>query len=287
MHRRDFIIPAALALLFSPGLVYGKNIFRQQHKKRMKLTLIRHATLLVELAGKKILVDPMLSPAGAMDPVQQASNNLRIPMTPLPFDNASLERLILEVDAVLVTHTHRDHWDEEAQKRIPKHHLLFCQPADEEKIKAQDFTQVQAIADTFTWGKLTISRVGGQHGTGEIGKKMGPVSGFVLQAMEQRLYIAGDSIWCEEVRQTLTAYQPNVVVVNAGAAQFLQGGPITMTAVDVQQVIQAAPASRVVAVHMDNVNHCLLTREALRGFLTDRKLNDRCLVPADGDSLTF
>ncbi|MDX5421239.1 MAG: MBL fold metallo-hydrolase [Hymenobacteraceae bacterium] len=253
----------------------------------MKLTLLRHATLLIEMGGKKILVDPMLSAQGAMEPVQQAGNERRIPMTPLPLSEKELELLLHQVDAVLITHTHRDHWDTEAQRRIPKHKPLFCQPADEEKLKAQGFTRVQAVADTHAWEKLTISRTGGQHGTGEIGNKMGPVSGFVLQDARQRLYIAGDTIWCDEVRHALTAHQPDVVVVNAGAAQFLQGDPITMTAEDVLQVAQAVPSSRIVAVHLDTVNHCLLTRDELRTFLAGHKLTGRSLVPADGESLSF
>lgn len=287
MHRRAILKSGILAglFLYTGGIGEFLRTIRKEH--HMKLTLLRHATLLVEMGGKKILVDPMLSAQGAMEPVQQAGNERRIPMTPLPLGEEELDLLLDAVDAVLITHTHRDHWDEEAQRRIPKDKMLFCQPADEEKIKTQGFTRVQVVADTHSWGKLTISRTGGQHGTGEIGKKMGPVSGFVLQAEEHRLYIAGDTIWCDEVRQALAAHRPDVVVVNAGAAQFLQGDPITMTAEDVRQVMQAAPASRVVAVHMDTVNHCLLTQAAFRSFLTERKLNDRCLVPADGECLTF
>ncbi len=251
------------------------------------MTLLRHATLLVELDGKKLLVDPMLSPKEAMEPVQNASNQLRIPMAPLPLPDKELPKLIASVEAVLVTHTHRDHWDEAAQQLIPKSKLLFCQPEDEEKLRQQGFTQVTAVVESYTWGRTTIRRTGGQHGTGEIGKKMGPVSGFVLGSEEHRLYIAGDTIWCTEVQQALARYKPNVVVVNAGAAQFLQGDPITMTTEDVQQVILAAPAAKVVAVHMDTVNHCHLTRSELRNYLTEKKLADRCLVPADGENYYF
>ncbi|PRY03130.1 L-ascorbate metabolism protein UlaG (beta-lactamase superfamily) [Pontibacter ummariensis] len=253
----------------------------------MKLTLIRHATLLVEMNDKKILVDPMLSPKGAMEPVQNASNNWPIPMTSLPLTEQELGNLLATADAILVTHTHRDHWDDEAQKRVPKDKLLFCQPEDEAKLKAQGFTQVQPIKDKHNWGELHFSRTEGRHGTGDIGMKMGPVSGFVLQAPGHRLYVAGDTIWCKEVQQALQAYHPDVVVVNAGAAQFLQGDPITMTGEDLLQVMKAAPTARLVAVHMDTVNHCVLTRSKLNTFLSKQQLADRCLVPADGESIYF
>ncbi|WP_439879654.1 MBL fold metallo-hydrolase [Pontibacter sp. MBLB2868] len=253
----------------------------------MKLTLLRHATLVVELAGKKILIDPMLCVKEAMEPVQNASNQLRIPMTPLPLTANQLTKLIDSVDAVLITHTHRDHWDEAAQNLIPKSKHLFCQPQDEEKLREQGFSKVHAVSDEFKWDEVTINRTGGQHGTGEIGKKMGPVSGFVLQANDQTMYLAGDTIWCAEVQEALATYKPGVVVVNAGAAQFLQGDPITMTADDVRHVIQAAPASKVVAVHMDTVNHCHLTRTKLRAYLTENKLANKCLIPEDGQTLSY
>jgi hypothetical protein len=38
------------------------------------------------------------------------------------------------------------------------------------------------------------------------------------------LYIAGDSIWSDELASTVRRHEPHVTVVNAGAAQFLEGG---------------------------------------------------------------
>jgi hypothetical protein len=117
---------------------------------------------------------------------------------------------------------------------------------------------------------------------------MAPVSGFVLSAEgEPVLYIAGDTIWCEEVRDALSAHSPGVVVVNAGGARFNVGDPITMTAEDVIAVAQATPAETVVvAVHMDAINHCVDTRAALRRALREASLlESRVLVPDDAAAL--
>jgi hypothetical protein len=78
-----------------------------------------------------------------------------------------------------------------------------------------------------------------------------------------------------------------VTVVNAGAAQFLEGGPITMDAAGVCHTAQTAPPTRVVAVHMEAINHCLLTRAALRTELAGRGLATRVVVPGDGEELAF
>ncbi|MNT60177.1 Beta-lactamase superfamily domain protein [compost metagenome] len=117
---------------------------------------------------------------------------------------------------------------------------------------------------------------------------MGTVSGFVIEAPgAPSVYLAGDTIWCPEVAQTIERHQPEVVVVNAGAAQFEFGGPITMTATDVAAVCRAAPKAHVVAVHMDAINHCRLTRQALRAHLDQEGLSERVLIPADGETLEF
>ena len=86
----------------------------------MRIQLVRHATLVITLGDVKLLADPMLSPAGAMDPVANASNQHRIPLVDLPFGDAELAQLLARIDGVLVTHTHRDHWDARAVALIAK-----------------------------------------------------------------------------------------------------------------------------------------------------------------------
>jgi len=257
---------------------------RGSHLKEplMKLRLLRHATLVVEVAGKRILVDPMLSKKGAMDPVANAGNDNRIPMVELPVGAAELDKLLKTTDAVLITHIHRDHWDAAAQEMIGKNTMLFCQPADAEKIRGEGFTHVQSIEDRTEWNGITIHRTNGQHGTGEIGKKMGIVSGYVLIYKKQRLYIAGDTIWCSDVQDALTKHQPTHIILNGGGAQFLEGGAITMTIHDVLQV-PVFTTSTIDIVHLETVNHCLQRRADFRAAIKDTDLSKQIRVPNDGD----
>jgi L-ascorbate metabolism protein UlaG (beta-lactamase superfamily) len=254
----------------------------------MYIQLLRHATLVVVIGNRTLLVDPMLSPAGAMDPVANAANQRRIPLVELPIGEAELAELVARADGLLVTHTHRDHWDARAAELIPKDKPILCQPPDAAVIGGAGFTDVRPLEGAGEWLGLTVARTGGRHGTGEIGQRMGAVSGFVIRADgEPSLYIAGDTIWCDEVAVALAQHQPDVVVLNAGAAQFLTGDPITMTAADVAQVCAAAPDARLVAVHMGAINHCLLTREALREQLDAAGQAGRVAIPEDGEALEF
>ena len=45
-----------------------------------------------------------------------------------------VEELLAGVDAVILTHTHLDHWDEAAQKAIPKDLPLFVQNEEDARL---------------------------------------------------------------------------------------------------------------------------------------------------------
>ncbi|MBA2682809.1 MAG: MBL fold metallo-hydrolase [Ktedonobacteraceae bacterium] len=255
----------------------------------MHIHFLRHATLVLTIDNLTLLVDPMLSPLEAMDPIPNAGNQRRIPMVPLPLSDEELQQMLGGIDAVLVTHTHLDHWDASAQSMLPKSLPLLCQPENREALEQAGFSQVVPVTEHLTWRGLQIDRTGGQHGTGEVGKRMGSVSGFVLQAKgEPVLYVAGDTIWCSEVEQALKQFSPDVVVLNAGAPTFITGGgPITMDEEDVCQVGRSIPEAKVIAVHMETVNHCRLTRAALRTKVEAEGLEKQVSIPQDGATLTF
>jgi L-ascorbate metabolism protein UlaG (beta-lactamase superfamily) len=253
----------------------------------VKIRLIRHATLWLEYAGETILVDPMLSEAGANPPIINTANDRRNPLVPLPLPVESL----LHTSLVLITHRHRDHWDEQAAALLSKNTPVICQPSDAEALSDSGFVQVTPVEQVLQWQAILLHRTGGQHGTGEIGQAMGLVSGFVLQSPgEPTLYLAGDTIYCPEVEAALDLFQPVITVVNAGGARFVTGDPITMTAKDVASVCRhsahaGAAHTRVIAVHLDAINHCLETREDLRSRLQEENLDDQVSIPEDGDWL--
>src|ERR671925_2176099 len=117
----------------------------------MRLRLIRHATLLVEYAGQRILVDPMLDDAGARPPIENSPNPRKNPLVPLP---VSAQEATSNVNCVLVSHTHSDHWDGNAAKLLPKQIPLFGQVEDEAKFRSQGFTNIQPVRESMTFNGI-------------------------------------------------------------------------------------------------------------------------------------
>lgn len=246
----------------------------------VKIQLLRHATLIITINEKKILVDPMLSPQGVMPPIQNSPNPQQNPLVEIPI-RIDLQK---DIDGVLLTHIHRDHLDEVAIKTLPLDKPILCQPEDESKLKEAGFLNLYPIHDELCWEEIMIKRTGAEHGMGEIAIQMAPVSGYVLKREgEPSLYIAGDSIYCEEVSRVLAMNQPKIIVLNAGGARFNVGDPITMTAEDVIKVCHEAPNAKVIAVHMDAINHCIESRADLRTRLKKEGLLKQVLIPMDGE----
>jgi L-ascorbate metabolism protein UlaG (beta-lactamase superfamily) len=246
----------------------------------MRLTLVRHATFRVELGGWNVLIDPMLDPAGARPPVASTPNAVPNPLVELP---VPAEAVVSGLDAVVVTHLHADHLDETAVRLVPHELPLVCQPPDVERLAAHGFARLVPVDDTAELGPLRLARTGGRHGTGEIADRLAPVSGFVLDTGEGRLLLAGDTVWCDELAEALERHRPDAVVLNAGGARFLEGDPITMTAEDVARVAAAVPQARLVAVHLEAINHCVETRAELRERTAAAGLD--VAIPADGETI--
>lgn len=295
MHIKTLATSIALALgLAGQGAFANESVAMGAQDGEVKVQLIRNATVKITYADTTFLIDPMLAKKGAYPGFEGTyRSHLRNPLVELPMP---AEAVFGDVDAIIVTHTHLDHWDDAAQALLPKDIPLFTQhEADAELIRSQGFTDVRILADTAEFGGVTLSRTGGQHGTDEMFANtelagfLGDAMGVVFEAPEhETLYLVGDTIWRNEVGQALAEYHPQVVVANAGYARVNgYDGAIIMGKEDVVRLAEQAPEATVVAVHMDAINHMGQSRDELSGYVREQELEQRVEIPKDGETLIF
>lgn len=255
----------------------------------MKIHQIRNATIIIEFAGKKILVDPMLSDKGALPTTYIPAKNWSFKRNPLQDLPISKTEIVKDLDFVFLSHLHFDHWDMEAVNTLSKGIKIFVQDeADRLKVENSGFNNVEVLTENSSCGEIKLSRTRAQHGKGFMLRLAGAVCGLVLKhPKEKTLYLAADTVWYPGVQEALDLHKPEVVVLNGGDNQFFFGGQLVMNKEDISEVHRASPKATIVISHMEGVNHNTLTRKELKEFLSEKGITGKVNVPEDGQSYTF
>lgn len=259
----------------------------------VKFQQIRNATIKLQYAGTTFLVDPMLAKKGTYPGFEGTYNSeLRNPLVELPMP---LNKVV-KADAVIVTHTHLDHWDDAAKQSLPKNIPIFAQnEQDAQSIRKDGFRDVRVLTENTVFKGTRLSKTGGQHGDDAVmqsplGEILGTVAGVVFQRPGHKsVYVAGDTVWNRHVEEAIGKYQPDVIILNTGYAR-VKGfdGSIIMGKEDLLRAYELAPKATVIGSHMEAVNHAMQSRQELRDFIAEKGMSaKRVLVPADGASYSF
>lgn len=150
------------------------------------VTRIVHASLILETANTRVLVDPWFH-SGTFT---SQTEPLGLTPTALP-----------DVAAVLLTHGHSAHFDEtalaELAKKVPR---AIAPPPLAEKLRALGFREVVPLDwwDYTDVGPVRVTAVPASHPVRE--------NGYVLASERARVYVAGDTRWFGELVDVATAF---------------------------------------------------------------------------------
>src|SRR5688500_2184652 len=118
----------------------------------MQITYIGHATLLIEIAGVRILTDPNFE--GSLGRFLRRVSEPGIPLAKLP-----------KVDVVLLTHAHADHLSFEALDALPKEIPVYAPPVIARWLHQRGYPHAQPLApnDTIRVETLHIHAAAARH----------------------------------------------------------------------------------------------------------------------------
>lgn len=310
--RRSFLqhtgaAAVASALVGLPAELNGAN--RVRNLATVEYQFYRNATAKLHYAGLTFLLDPMLSAKGELPSFAGIAPN---PTVELPVPVAEI---IADIDAVIVSHLHEDHFDDAAAAVLAKDIPLITprnrapiNPRDPSKtvshgqrLRDYGFTDVREIADgdsnSIVFKGVTLTQTWARHGQGKVGELMGGVNGIVLSAPNlPTVYWAGDTILdTSEVDQILATYRPDIVIAHTGGpvVEALSPEILLMDAAQgsdlVTMVNRYNENAFVIAVHMEALDHCFSSRRDLMAKVAEHhpEIQTRVFAPADGDLISI
>ena len=263
----------------------------------MKIHHLRNATFVIESGDLHLLVDPMLGERGTLPAFAFFRHkHRRNPTVDLP---AGADAVLEKVTHCLITHCqtfgiralqHTDHLDPAGERFLCKRRTpVVCGRQDAAYLRKHGLNVTEAIDSgpprSFLGGDIQV--IPARHGHGWIRHLMANGVGFFIRLPDEpSVYVSGDTVYTPEVAQALADLQPAITVVAAGSASLDVGGPILMPPEEVLAFIRRAPG-KVIANHLEALNHCPTRRSALRRVLARNGLDDRVFVPDDGETLDF
>jgi L-ascorbate metabolism protein UlaG (beta-lactamase superfamily) len=165
---------------------------------RLGVRWIGHATALLELDGARLLTDPLLRPRAG--PLRNTA----------PVEPASLGPL----DAVLVSHVHRDHLDLPSLRRLAPTRVVVPTGAATYLDARHDVVQL-SVGQSTTVGALTVRAVKAEHHASRnpLGRAVEAV-GYVVRG-SRSVYFAGDTALYPQMSE-LAADELDVALLPVG-----------------------------------------------------------------------
>jgi len=260
------------------------------------VTWIGGATVRIEMGSFRILTDPMFCEgpeAFIMNghPSTGADNVPIARLTPLPAVELD------DLNLVMVSHLHSDHFDACAVERLSKDLELVAAPPNVERLRGWGFGRVEALdwGAERTWHlngeTLRVRAVPAHHAHEEaVDHELGMVNGYLIEhvASGERIYWTGDTVWFDAMTQ-LVAEMPTVDLLMPHLGGVGQGGPwgtISLDAVEGIRVVNVVRPGAVIPIHHTTFSHYVEPVSVFVDRLRASEFTGDLVVLAEGENWT-
>jgi L-ascorbate metabolism protein UlaG (beta-lactamase superfamily) len=234
------------------------------------LTHVGGPTTLLEINGWRIVTDPTFDPPGRTYHFGLGTASTKTTGPAIPADQ------IGNLDLVLLTHDHHaDNLDDIGRTLLRRASTVITTRAGARRMTAELATDVRGLDPWETTRiehtdrpTIEITATPCRHGPPLSRALVGDVVGFSLAWEGQQhgtLWISGDTVLYDGVRQVATRVDVSLAVLHLGEARFGVTGPVRYT-MDVEQGLALCRAVRprtVVPVHYEGWSHFREGRAAI------------------------
>lgn len=171
-----------------------------------RITWFGHSAFLLEMEGKRILLDPMLGSAASPIPVFARR---------FPYEQSIDLKLITDIDAVLFSHDHYDHLDYSTVMNIKDEVRHFYVPLGVGShlrrwgVKDEDITELDWW-DEVKMAEFTLAAAPARHfsGRGTKDSKKTLWASWIIRGEETNLYFSGDGGYGTHFKEIGERYGP-------------------------------------------------------------------------------
>jgi len=245
----------------------------------IRLTHISTATMLLEIGSLRLLTDPVFDPAGGRYFFGYGTRSVKLTEPATRAEN--LGRL----DAILLSHDHHeDNLDRAGRALLPLAGKVITTSAGAKRLKGNAIG-LKAWQSTILEAhdiKITVTAAPAHHGTLGSHLIVGETTGFILQWEGQRhgaLYISGDTVWFNGLREIGRRFRVGTAIVHIGAARFPILGPVrfTLNAREAVQIFHALQPQRVIPIHYEGWEHFKETGTAANHVFEGSDIKEKIL----------
>lgn len=255
------------------------------------LLFIGNATMLLQVDGFTILTDPTFVHRHESVPIGYGMHTTRL--TDPAVEIADLP----DLDLVLLSHFHGDHFDQVAQEQLPRSIPVVTTQQSAGQLRELGF---DAALGLDTWDTVTLHKGGrtmritacpGQHGPGLVDFALPDVMGSVLELgagdTQRRVYISGDTLLIDDLAEIPRRYPGlDVGVFHLGGTKVM-GVLVTMDADQGIEAVRLIDAGTSIPVHYDDYDVFTSSLEDFLAAAETAGLRERIHPLGRGDTFSL
>jgi L-ascorbate metabolism protein UlaG (beta-lactamase superfamily) len=256
----------------------------------LRVTYIGHATLLIEVGGKKILTDPNFDPA--LGKLLQRVSAPGIALDALP-----------KLDAILVTHAHADHLSFDSLDALPEDIPLFAPPVIAKWLRKQGYSHAVPVApgEETELDGVKILAASAEHKGNRYGvdRWRSAANMYLLDTNSVSCFFAGDTALTPDttrlVEDNLVAKDRtlDIALLPIGHAPWWKPGfrKGHLTSSDALTLFERLKAKYFIPYHWGTFNHVTSTAfdaiDRLRATLQDHPLHPAVIILEPGTTFVL
>lgn len=275
--------------------VYLRTQGEEADFERGSVFFVGTATVIISYGGFKILTDPNFLHAG--DHV-----HLGYGLTSKRLTNPAIEVQDLpDIDFMLLSHLHGDHFDRVAETRLNKTMPIITTGHAAQYLEGRAFRPPVALD---TWEDVTIRKgmgawvrvtaMPGTHAPGPLRKVLPPVMGSMLEFGDAgedearlRMYITGDTLIHKELKEIPQRYpEIDLALLHLGGTRVL-GIMVTMDAKQGVEAMRIIDPKAAIPIHYNDYSVFKSPLEDFKQAVNEAGFEDRVHYLAHGETHEF